>query len=142
MFRLRPAKPEDVNFIVHSFLKRYRDAIHIRLVTDKVYYEKQHAVIAKILQTPGCDVRVACDPEDENHIYGWVLAEHLTDDWILLHFCYVKGAFRRFGVAKALLNDVIGTSTKIQYTHKTKLVDFLDPQNRAVFNPMYVWAMA
>ena len=35
--------------------------------------------------------------EDENFIFGWIITEAP-----LLHFIFVKKAFRRFGIAKAL----------------------------------------
>lgn len=141
MFNIRPAESTDIPFILNSWLKRYRDAVHPRLVTDRVYFEAQHAVIRKILATEGLEILVACDPTDANHIYGYVVAEHLTPDWILLHWIYVKGAFRKFGLAKRLLTDVIGASNKIQYTHRTKLTDYLIKNGNCVFNPQYIWAI-
>ncbi len=141
MFKLRDATPSDLPFILSSWLRRYRDAINVKLVTDRVYYEKQHQVISRILQTPGLKAVIACDPTDDNFIYGWCVGEQLADNWMMLHFVYVKHKFRRFTVATKLLEKVVGTCDKIQYSHYTKLVDVLDKQQSAVYVPSYVWAM-
>jgi hypothetical protein len=141
MWHVRPMVPGDISFVMNSWLRRYRDSIHPRLVTDRVYYEFQQGVIQRILATEGLKVVVAVDPEDTNHIYGYCVGEALTDDWMMLHWVYVKGAFRRFSMARDLLNSVVNTSSKIQYSHRTKLVDYLDKNGTAVYVPSYTWAM-
>ncbi len=141
MFKVRSAKAEDLPFILNSWLKRYRDAISVRLVTDRVYYEKQNFVIKKILAAEGLRVLVACDPQDENLIYGYTVGEFLSDDWCLVHWTYCKGPFRKFGIGKSLVDQLIGTANKVQYTHKTHLVDFLFKGREVSFNPFYVWAL-
>lgn len=142
MYRIREGKAEDIPFVLNSLLKRYRDAIPIRLVTDRVYYENQHHVVTHIMQSPGAKLLVACDPEHENTIFGYCLAEDLTPDWVLLHFAYVKGAFRRFGLAKDLIKQAIGSATKVQYTHSMKSVKWLNKENTWEYNCFYVWAIA
>ncbi len=142
LFKIRDGKPEDIPFVMNSFLKKFRESIPIRLVTDRVYYENQHYVITQIMQAPGAKLAVACDPEDENHVYGYVLSEELTPDWVLLHFCYVKGAFRKFGIGKTLITTAIAQASKIQYTHRLNSIKYLNKQNNWEFNPFYTWAMA
>ena len=142
--KIRPAKAEDLNFILNSWLKRYRDAIRARFVTDGVYYAYQHEAITKILQQPGLKAVVACNPDDEDQIYGYLIAEdhHIVPDLRLLHWLYVKGPLRRFGIAKALLESVNDNSRKnVHYTHKTKLVEFLDKDNQWIYNPYYCWGL-
>jgi GNAT superfamily N-acetyltransferase len=141
VFDVRPGKAEDVPFILHSWLKRYRDAVHPRLISDRAYYEVQHAVIRKILEAPGLKISVACDKEDENHIYGYCVGEQLADGWTIVHWTYVKGPFRRFGIGKKLVSDIVGDVEKVHYSHRTKLVDFLNKDKQAVFNPYYVWSL-
>lgn len=141
MFDVRPAVVEDTPFILNSWLKRYRDAVHPRLISDKAYYEVQHAVIRKILAAPGLKVLVACDKEDANHIYGYCVAETLAEGWDIVHWVYVKGPFRRFGIGKTLIKDATAGTQKVHYSHRTKLVDLLDRDHAATFNPFYVWAL-
>jgi hypothetical protein len=48
LFNLRPMEAADAPFVLNSWLRRFRDAISVRLVTDATYYRIQHAVILKI----------------------------------------------------------------------------------------------
>lgn len=127
---------------MNSFLKRYRDAISVRLVTDRVYYEFQHGVIERILSQPDVKVIIAADPEDTNHIYGYCIGEAIAPEWMMLHFVYVKLAFRRFGLATTMLKVLSEKYTKISYSHSTALVKYLDKNNQAAYVPSYVWAFA
>ena len=127
---------------MHSFLKRYRAAVHPRLISDKDYFKIQHDVIAKIVQRPECRVYVACDPEDPAHIYAYLMCEELAPNWLILHWIYTKGAFRKWGLAKSLIAHAVKPEhTIIQYSHKTALTKHLDKAQVAVFNPYYVWAL-
>lgn len=139
---IRPARPEDIHFILHSWLKRYRDAIRARFIPDKVYYSVQHDVITKIFSQTGLVIRVAVNPEDENQIYGYVVAEvsPLLPQVKFLHWIYVKGPFRRFGVAKALLASLPDLE-HVHYTHRTRWVDDLNKENTWLHNPHYVWSL-
>lgn len=141
--KIRPAHGQDINFILNSWLKRYRDAIRARFVTDNTYFSIQHDVITSILAQPGLVALVACNPEDENQIYGYVIAEknHIVPDLLFIHWIYVKGPFRRFNVAKMLLSSLPQDCSQIHYTHRTKLVDVLDKTQRAIFNPTFVWSL-
>lgn len=144
LFNLRPAEPNDANFIINSWLKRYRDAVSKKLVTDKVFYATQHDIIYKILQRPELYATVACSKDDENHIYGYCISEDLTKlvpDLVILHWCYVKGPVRRFGIAKALIADAVKEHKLVHFTHKTHLIEFLNPLKTWVHNPSYIWSL-
>jgi GNAT superfamily N-acetyltransferase len=142
LFRIRPIKSADENFIRNSWLKRFREAISARLVTDKVYFGVQHDVITKILAQSGLKAYAAVDPKDEDHIYGYIVAEERAGlDALLLHWVYVKGPFRRFGVARKLLQEVNPEAKSVHFTHKTHLVKFLDKKDEWTFNPVYIFAL-
>lgn len=140
---IRSAEAGDLNFVLNSWLKRYRDAIRARFVSDKVYYAVQHEVITKILQQPGLVALVACNAAEPNQIYGYVIAEknHIVPDLMLVHWIYVKGPFRKFGLAKSLLSALPQDRSNVHYTHRTRNVEFLDKNQQAIFNPSYVWSL-
>lgn len=144
LYNLRPAEGGDVNFILNSWLRRYREAISARLVTDAVYYATQHKVIRAILAQPELRVLVACSPDDSSHIFGYAVGSDFSayiPGLFIVHFVYVKAAFRRFGVAKALCADLIGDRVAVHYSHRTHLLPFIDRENKWVFNPTYVWSL-
>lgn len=144
LFKIRPMEASDAPFVLNSWLRRYRDSVAARLVTDRVFYQVQHDIILKILAKPELKATVACSLEDSNHIYGYLIAEDLSKlvpDLVMLHFTYVKGPFRRFGIAKALLQDTIGDHKLVHYSHRTHLLDFLDKSEAWTFNPAYIWSL-
>ena len=101
--RLRPQRPEDRDFLLSSWLRscaksmpsEFRDA----------YYTSQHRVVSALIDTRA--IVVACASDDENQIIGWACGE-TTGGRSVLHWCYVKSAFRGHGVARALVSDVLG----------------------------------
>lgn len=137
-FIVRQATPDDVSFVFSSWLKSFRDAATVRGVPSSLYYPAQHAVIETLLQRPCCTALVACDPKDQSQIYGYVVAEYVTDG-LIIHFTYTKFNMRNLGIAKALVSTLVVPAIKfVQFSHRTRAVDTLDSKLSAagfVFNP-------
>ena len=57
-------------------------------------------ILKKILAN--CTLLVACDPEDPDVIWGYVAFDPKDP---VLHFVYVKGAFRRMGIGTRLMEE-------------------------------------
>jgi hypothetical protein len=117
---VRKGEDEDVAFITNSWLSNFRDADMVRHVPNRFYYHYHHKLLEEII--PKSAVRVACNIERPSQILGWICAQ-AVDNALVVHFCYVKLPFRRFGVAKMLLKsmqDDYGLQT-VFYTHKTHM---------------------
>jgi ribosomal protein S18 acetylase RimI-like enzyme len=67
-----------------------------------LYY---HDIILKKILT-NCSLLVACDPEDTDVIWGYVAFDQVDP---VLHFVYVKGAFRRMGIGTRLLRQFMNS---------------------------------
>ena len=67
-----------------------------------LYY---HDIILKKILT-NCTLLVACDPEDPDVIWGYVAFDGNGPSPVL-HFVYVKGAFRRMGIGTRLLSEAL-----------------------------------
>jgi ribosomal protein S18 acetylase RimI-like enzyme len=67
-----------------------------------LYY---HDIILKKILT-NCTLLVACDPEDTDVIWGYVAFDQVDP---VLHFVYVKGAFRRMGIGTRLLRQFMNS---------------------------------
>ena len=63
-----------------------------------LYY---HDIILKKILT-NCTLLVACDPEDTDVLWGYVAFDQVDP---VLHFVYVKGAFRRMGIGTRLMEE-------------------------------------
>lgn len=122
-FVVRPADPDDVQFVVGTWIEGYRHGSPwAHRLTDAVFFQHHQPVIASILER--AFVIVACDAADPRVIYGDVVYEPITPEGPALHWVYVKKAFRRLGVARALL-----ASTGLPF----------DLAGVNVTHPTYVW---
>lgn len=114
-FEIRDAVADDLNFILSSWLKSYRQSSQFaKHIPSRLYFEWHQKVIKRILERQTTRVRVAYTPEAPEVILGYFVAEEQGDIWVA-HYLYVKKAFRRFGIAKELFNNV----GYMEYTHMT-----------------------
>ena len=87
---------------------------------------------------PHSTITLACDPDDPDTVWGYVCT-----DGDLLHFIYVKSAFRGFGIggcllraAKLLVPDYQhSTSKNVSTSHRTKSLFVAFPGVRFHWNP-------
>ena len=102
-----------------------------------LYY---HDIILKKILT-NCTLLVACDPEDPDVIWGYVAFD--TKDPVL-HFVYVKGAFRRMGIGTRLMEEAFdrcnGSWSQIEdhpvvVSHRTESLFKAWPEVKWRWNP-------
>lgn len=130
---LRPATSEDVSFIFSSWLKSYRGSPFARNVANEIYFNEHHLLIEKLVREN--EVIIACNNEDENQIYGYIVAGK-TESIFTLHYIYVKHNFRSMGIGAALLNHFEhDASVASIYTHYTRLCDKLGPKYNFIHHP-------
>ena len=96
--RIRQADEGDASFIYSSWLKSYaaqnKDQPKIAL------YEMHREVVTRLLES-GITL-VACMDDDPDQVLGWLCAQR-TPKFLVVHYCYMKAPFRRFGLARSLL---------------------------------------
>jgi len=116
-FLVRPAEPDDFAFIFSTWLKSYRyNNQDVSRVPAELYYRKHHEVIARLRDR--CALPVACLPDSPAVIIGFAALElppALLNTSSLpppapappvIHWVYVKRAWRRMGVATRLLGQL------------------------------------
>ncbi len=96
---IRPALPEHLGFVVKPWLQELRRSSTTRYLTDRVFFQEHGHVVNNLLAT--CRVDLACDPDDESHFYGFV-AYAQGEHECVVHWLYVKSAFRQLGIGRAL----------------------------------------
>lgn len=102
--KVRPMNENDKAFIVQTWVKSYRAGNDfVKLIPPPYYYPGQKDVINKALAISKTDV--ACDPENEDVIYGWASSMQLEEP--VFHYAYVKSAFRGFGIGRILIGDLL-----------------------------------
>jgi hypothetical protein len=133
----RDAGENDLAFILSSWLKSFRDEESTRACPNEIFFIHHKRLVQKILSK--AKVVVIVNPTDANHIYGFLCFED-TAQGRVIHFMYVKNAFRKLGLAKTALMIHVKTEEKpIYYTHKTYGAQFLSKMMGAVYHPYLLY---
>ncbi len=130
--KIRKAGEGDKAFVLATWLRSYYNGSQFGSeITPHVYFKWHHALCEAFWIRPTAYALIACNPDDENQIYGWAAMEQSLHGH-LVHYVYVKPAFRQMGIAKALLPDSAAVST-----HITRMAKRLFPSNY-VYNPYLI----
>lgn len=130
---IRSIAKGDVEFITSTWLKNYRvNSKWGSGLRKNVFFHEHNHLVQRHLA--GSKIMVACDPDELGHIFGYLIGKN-EQDYDTLHYIYVKGAFRKMGVASDLLKD-FRKADSLFYTHEIKKTDLLKVQwPDIVFNP-------
>lgn len=133
-WKIRSAIPADINFIYSTFLKAFKHDSDVgKSVEGSVFFDEYQLVADKILDT--ADVFVACDPNNDFVIYGYLICEPS-----ILHFAFVKEGFRRLGIAKSLYLAAEHRSGEFEsFTHKTHNATRVISKLKLKFNPFKLY---
>lgn len=130
---LRQPHAEDIPFIFSSWLKSYRSSLHVKNISNTVYYGEHHKVLERLMKRS--EALIACNPEDANQIYGYLIYEKITGI-LVTHYCYVKQPYRRLGICHQLLSAAGRDKDEpFVYTHETFLGEKISGRLRAMYNP-------
>lgn len=99
--QIRYAGKDDVAFITNSWLKSYRESHSVDSIPNRVYYWYHHKILEQLLARSA--VVVLCNEEDPDQILAWACVEKLVDKVLVIHYLYVKHAFRKQGLARRLM---------------------------------------
>lgn len=134
IFNIREPRANDLKFIQHSFIESYRHESPLgRSTRPKIYYAEYQKIIDHLLQT--CSVLIACDPNDLDTIYGYLVFEpHVA------HYAFVKLAWCRLGIAKALVTKAFGTASGLVISHSTKTMKEISSSHPDItYNPFQLY---
>lgn len=125
--RIRPAREGDMAFVVDAWKRSFEGAPAVRGADREHYRVEMTCAIRRLCSR--AEVRIACDPTDEDTIVGFA-AFTRTGETAELHYIYVKKDFRGSGHARELLQGVNVTS----YTFATPTVR---PRKDWAFTPRF-----
>lgn len=117
---LLPAKGRHISFVMSSWARSNRRSDVGKLVPVSDYWDVVNPIIKRTLTES--KTIVATDPEDSDHLYGFICYRPPEDglDPILLHYVLVKQFARQRGIARRLLRAAgITKSSRATFTHKT-----------------------
>lgn len=122
----------DLDFLFNSWLKSYRHSNECNAMNNEVFFKRFGKIITKII---GDSVLIiACNPEDVDQIYGYMVYKNL-DDVFVLHYIYVKFPYRKLGIAKRMLEAVADTKKPIVVTFANRWVDSMRHKLLLTFDP-------
>lgn len=110
-------RSEACRWVIKCWLKSYYE--HMQAMRSPVlpptYWSQQHALVTHLLEVS--DTAIAHFPESADLFQGWACAEPSRG---VLHYVYVKPAYRREGVAQRLVDDLFGDDPgALRCTHWT-----------------------
>ena len=100
--KIRGMHPADENFILATMLRGVGHYGLFREMEPSAFFSNYEPIVKRLLQT--CDVRILCldaEPGDEDVIIGYCI---FSGD--VLHYLYVKKAWRGQGLSKKLLQGL------------------------------------
>lgn len=96
--RIRLAKPDDMGLILDAWRRSYEDSPAVKGADREHYRIEMTRAIRRLCDR--AEVRVACNPDDEDHVVGFVAFTGRE-----FHYGYVKQDFRSDTSIGAMLGD-------------------------------------
>jgi len=129
-------KSSDTNFVYSTWLKSYRESLFAQSMSNTVYFKEHAAIITKIMESPDTNVTMIVDKDDDDHLYGYVVAS-VYPTTSVIHFCYVKYNYRRLGLMDNTLQTLhlINTGTPTVVTHIHRNHGFISKRCNLEYNP-------
>lgn len=127
LYNIRDIKPEDVNFVLATFLRGlyYGDSWFSK-IPKQVFMDNYKNVAESLVQK--ATVKVACLKDDPDVIIGYSI---LSNDYQTIHYVYVKAAWRKQGIARSILPQYPTTVTHLTELGHQLITKF----NGVIFNP-------
>lgn len=131
----------DLALIRSSWMRSLRESQTHRDVEASVYKTNQPLIINGLIRRSL--TIMAVNPEDPTQIFGYVVATPTTSNVCVLHWLYVKSAFRKLGIGSALVREAIheteaNTNYPVCCTYISHNFNWLKDKLNLVYNPYLV----
>tara|TARA_R110000765_G_C18786568_1_gene592008 strand:- start:331 stop:900 length:570 start_codon:yes stop_codon:yes gene_type:complete len=117
--KIRAPQDKDWNYIYDSWKRSFKETMP--WVPAKNFFQGMGERIEAIKNRKETRFFVACDPDDENFIFGWGCFGRGN----LVHYVFVKQAFRHARTAARLVAIATDTNKPIAFTHWTRVCEKL-----------------
>lgn len=137
---LREMRSDDVPLITRSWKDNYRFSspdsswLTSRQECSRYYFKEMNARVERLLERSA--VIVACNPVDSDHVLGWACASNEGGQRVM-HYVWVRDAFRRLGIARTMLGALGFGSPPIVVSHWTKMCESLQENVPLKYCPSY-----
>jgi hypothetical protein len=107
--RIRFAQPNDLNFVIKSYLESYRESL--ASVSNAIYYENQQKLFKSLLLKS--KTIVLCNPLDEDQVFAFLVYQEPN----IVHYAFTKKTYKRLGFANHLIRSSLGSGPLI-HSHR------------------------
>lgn len=129
LYDVRDFKENDKALVLATFLRGlYHGDSWFSLIPRSIFMDNYKKVAEALVSSPNVIIKIACLKEDPDVILGYSI---LSSNYQTIHWCYVKSAWRKQGIARSLLPQFPTTITHLSALGKSLMSKFPD----AVFNP-------
>lgn len=130
LYEIRDYKKEDHAFIMSTFLRGLYYGNEFFKIMPKNLFMAYYKLIGEALISKS-QVKVACLKDDKDVILGYSI---LSQDFNVVHWVFIKSAFRKQGISKSLL-----PTRPMQFSHFTTMgLEYAKRFENFVFNPFNV----
>ena len=120
---------EDKPFIMSSWLRSFKSSRYAGPIPNNMYWTVYAQAIEQILDRDGVKVLIACNPEKESQIFGYIVLEQ-NHEAPVVHWLYIKQPFRGWGMARSLMGFChILKHTEFSYTYRAACAAALTAQD-------------
>jgi predicted GNAT family acetyltransferase len=123
---------EHLHFCISYWLRQYKtNSQFAKSICNEVYYDEHRK---RAMACLNINAVIYSDPKSPDHFIGFLCGIPLQNKNIL-HYVYVKKAFRGHGVARAMFNHVFKPKDEIIITHQGDIMGLKNNHNKLTFNP-------
>lgn len=129
----RPFVKGDLNFVSNSWgSSYYKGASYQKHLTPDEFHKHHRPIRDKFFANPSGAIIVCASKSDENIIIGWAAVEKPEANALILHYVYVKQAFKGWGIANELVERAL-PERPVLFTHLTERAErimYSSPNNK------------
>jgi hypothetical protein len=129
--RIRDFEESDLAFCRDSFYKSAASAPEYMGMDPNICKPGFRTRFDRIFEY--ADIRIICDAQHTEPIFGWIAATNLATHSIVW-WVYVKSGYRSFGFARELFNTVI-KNDQVFFPWRSRASNALAISSGATFNP-------
>lgn len=119
LYRFRELDGRDVEFVLKTWIGTYRNSLHAGVIPNNRFNEVTTDAIKQLFGR-GARSLAAVNPENPNHVLGYIVSETTRKGEPVVHYVFVGDLHRRKGIAKALMRGVgVDPDEPFIYTFRT-----------------------
>ena len=128
----RPVRTTDMAYIIKTWSVDFHKNYPTVHVPNQIYFPNQNKIITNIINA--CGATICCIDDEPDTIVGFIVAQHLNDQDVMIHWAQTKGIFRKMGILNSLLEIAVGDKN-LFCSHHFRLFDTFQTKYKFIYDP-------